>query len=233
HLHHAALSVPGGNRRREIPPAKRQPGNQGRRDRRHQRRKASSDGATHTRWADTMTTAQRAAFARGANPAESMQTELRGHRWPFYVYALCDEAGRIFYVGKGQRTRIFDHACDAAAGLPGPKHDKIRELGDRLRYAVLWSCIDEDAALIAEAHIVDSLWDSGTLTNQRRETVAAVVDAIERQEANEPARMLVAAIAMLDRADEATERAAHRLVAQYPWVRAGLFQRATPPQPAH
>lgn len=154
-------------------------------------------------------TCRYAAAPWAVNETEIRQ-QLAAHRWPFYVYALCADDGAIFYIGKGQRTRLLDHLATAADGQPGTKHEAIRALGDRVRFAILLSCTDEDAAKAAEAFHIDACWELGTLTNQRRETVASVVASIEREEPESPAATLVDTLRILEEASAAVDRAAAR-----------------------
>lgn len=47
----------------------------------------------------------------------------------FYVYELIDPRdGKPFYVGKGVRNRVHQHARDAARGAEGPRFDRIRDI---------------------------------------------------------------------------------------------------------
>lgn len=48
-----------------------------------------------------------------------------------YVYALIDDKGRVFYIGKGRKYRVKNHERYAANGASGEKSDYIREVWRR------------------------------------------------------------------------------------------------------
>lgn len=129
---------------------------------------------------------------------QEMRKHIARHAWPFYVYALCAKDGSVFYIGKGSGDRIFQHVAEAELGSPTEKCSVIRSLGADLRFSILLSCADEEFALMAEAVLIDDLWDRAYLTNVRHETPASVLFRIERT----PEQILIGVIEMLDRTDE-------------------------------
>lgn len=83
-----------------------------------------------------------------------------------YVYYLEDPRDRsIFYVGKGQGDRVFQHMKEAEIYLgqesaPTEKLDRIRDILStnlRPRHVILRSGLDEDEALEVEAAMIDLL----------------------------------------------------------------------------
>lgn len=69
-----------------------------------------------------------------------------------YCYALLDD-GRPFYVGKGRRRRMYQHAREARVGGEGAKCERIRAIwaeGRTLGYEVLGEYSSDRAALEAE-----------------------------------------------------------------------------------
>lgn len=70
-----------------------------------------------------------------------------------YVYALVDQTGAVFYVGKGNGRRMFQHVTNARRGVSGPRHDRIREIlaaGGEIRYEVLGQYDTDEEAGQAE-----------------------------------------------------------------------------------
>lgn len=108
-----------------------------------------------------------------------------------YVYALTDENDRIFYVGKGQGNRVFEHveevrrlvrsdpaglleqsdADDADSNGMGPKRQRIAELLRRRtepRMYIIREGLTPEQALLVEADLISVLdWQlEEALTNQ-------------------------------------------------------------------
>jgi hypothetical protein len=108
-----------------------------------------------------------------------------------YVYALTDADDRIFYVGKGQGNRVFQHveevrrlvengpdgllaqpeADDADDSGMGPKRQRIAELlraGSPPRMYIIREGLTLEQALLVEAALISVLdWQLGeALTNQ-------------------------------------------------------------------
>lgn len=72
----------------------------------------------------------------------------------FYIYDLIDpRCGSVFYVGKGQRSRINAHESDAKRGVVSPKTDRIREIwaaGLSVKKKIVKRFSSESEALAAE-----------------------------------------------------------------------------------
>ncbi len=87
-----------------------------------------------------------------------------------YVYLLTDPRnGQIFYVGKGNGNRIFDHANEA---IRNPKKTdklerirRIRKSGQEVHYDILRHGLTETEALEVEAAIIDYIGQAN-LTNE-------------------------------------------------------------------
>jgi hypothetical protein len=164
-------------------------------------------------------------FAKEAD----MRAQMARHQWPFYVYALCDPLGCVFYVGKGQKGRIFDHAAEAHKGGKNSKCEMIRLLGNSLRYAILLSCADEETALIFEARVLEGLWDAKTLTNIKLETVEAVIDAVaNRNPVAAAMRSLARTLKNIQEIEAQTERDALNAVRRWPYLIHDLFPAGLP-----
>lgn len=86
--------------------------------------------------------------------AEEMRVQIKNHRLPFYVYALCAPSGAAFYIGKGSGYRIFEHLNEAAIGKKSAKCDAIRACGKRIRFAIVLSCMDEGMSLCTEGLLI-------------------------------------------------------------------------------
>lgn len=82
-----------------------------------------------------------------------------------YVYLLIDKTnGEIFYVGKGQGNRIFQHELQALkADLDEDKiDDKIRRINelnstDSIGYCILRHGLSKQEAIVTEAAVIDLL----------------------------------------------------------------------------
>ena len=80
-----------------------------------------------------------------------------------YVYLLVDPAdGHVFYAGRGQNNRCFDHIDDARKGAVSEKCDVIRDILARkknndVEIYILRYGLSEDAAKIVEASVIDLL----------------------------------------------------------------------------
>lgn len=79
-----------------------------------------------------------------------------------YVYCLVDpRTNKIFYIGKGQGNRVFNHAYDALnENLSSLKLDIIREIrkeGKNVSYYIIRHGLSEDEALLVESVLIDLL----------------------------------------------------------------------------
>lgn len=76
----------------------------------------------------------------------------------FYVYELVDPRnGEVFYVGKGQKRRLFDHEADASKGVHSRKCDMIRSIWADHREVdrrIVSRHDDENEALQAEFDLI-------------------------------------------------------------------------------
>lgn len=121
-----------------------------------------------------------------------------------YVYALVDPFdGKIFYIGKGQENRVFDHA-KAALSSPtkNDKLDVIRKIinrGKNVQSVILRHGLKENEAIVAESILIDLFSNKllknriidAKLTNKQaghdmRELGIRMVDEIEAQYSCEP-----------------------------------------------
>lgn len=101
--------------------------------------------------------------------------EAIGH----YVYALIDprqKSGRVFYVGKGQGNRLFQHELQDDSKTPEGKathHRKLQTInaiqraGLSVGHKLVRYGLTEDEAFVAEAAVIDVLkaTQPGVLTN--------------------------------------------------------------------
>lgn len=82
-----------------------------------------------------------------------------------YVYALLD-GDRVFYVGKGRKRRMYQHALQAEnLQSVGPKSDRIRAIhrrGDEVGYKILGIYETDGEAFEAERVFISAMPD---LTN--------------------------------------------------------------------
>ncbi|MDR3217737.1 MAG: MjaI family restriction endonuclease [Dysgonamonadaceae bacterium] len=79
-----------------------------------------------------------------------------------YVYVLIDSRdNRIFYVGKGQGNRVFEHKKDALQmSSESDKLDTIREIissNEEVRSYIVRHGLEENEALIVESVLIDFL----------------------------------------------------------------------------
>jgi len=95
----------------------------------------------------------------------------------YYIYALKNLKGEIFYVGKGIGNRCFDHINEARKNKKSTaKLDQIRMILDRrenvqieiIRHGLSVPKNEEDLALLIEASIIDILDLTREKTNQIR-----------------------------------------------------------------
>lgn len=72
----------------------------------------------------------------------------------WYVYYLCRPDGEVFYVGKGQGARMYNHAAEARAGVKSHKCNIIRKIwraGKEIIYRVVFVTTVEQEAYLFEA----------------------------------------------------------------------------------
>lgn len=96
----------------------------------------------------------------------------------FYVYALSltDTMSQIFYIGKGQRTRLYSHSTEAERGHLCPKCSVIRyayAAHHRFWWSILSETDDEGEALWQEMRAITS-YPYGMLCNQMGGCVISV-----------------------------------------------------------
>lgn len=122
-------------------------------------------------------------------------SRVSGYAFPetsekYYVYFLVDPAdGRIFYVGKGTKSRIKAHAKAKLNPLTsnGKKHaaiDKVLSAGMSVQEIVFADGMSESSAFTLERHLIQGLREYG-LTN----ISGGVVSSIESS--GEKAKMLL------------------------------------------
>lgn len=79
----------------------------------------------------------------------------------FYVYELIDTRNKaVFYIGKGQGRRMYDHEREAARGVRSRKCDRIREIaasGGEVGYRVAARFATEADAYEAERMAIERI----------------------------------------------------------------------------
>lgn len=80
----------------------------------------------------------------------------------YYVYLLVDPRdGKIFYVGKGVKDRVFNHLKCAVNGEDKTaKLDTIRDIervGKKVQYYIVRHGLEEEAAFLVESVLIDLL----------------------------------------------------------------------------
>lgn len=86
----------------------------------------------------------------------------------YYVYVLARPDGEPFYVGKGQKNRIYRHEDEARRGHTCDKCDVIREIwqaGGEIQRSVVLTTNDEQEAFAYETELI-LLYGRLTLVNQ-------------------------------------------------------------------
>jgi hypothetical protein len=92
-----------------------------------------------------------------------------------YVYALIDPRNsKVFYIGKGQKNRVFDHIkaseSSRSLGCIFPKLEKIKSIQDddlKVKHVIVRHGLSEDQAFRIEATLIDFLGFLGEdLTNE-------------------------------------------------------------------
>ena len=101
--------------------------------------------------------------------------------WNYYVYMLewpsTDEQhpNEVFYVGKGTKSRLFEHEEEAVRGRQSRKCDVIRAIwasGGQVQKTIRYQTSIEQDALIYEWVLINMVYDSANLTNvQVAETI--------------------------------------------------------------
>ena len=92
----------------------------------------------------------------------------------YYVYGLKDPAypNTYFYIGKGEKNRVFDHLETVPGDDPSLKLQKIEEIrriGRKPTFDIIRGGIgNERIALAIEAAVIDALGGVDGLTNQVR-----------------------------------------------------------------
>lgn len=91
----------------------------------------------------------------------------------FYVYTLSrpptdNRPNEVFYIGKGTKSRVFDHEEETVKGIKSKKCDVIRDIwaqGGQVQKTILYATFIERDALIYEWFLIHVLFSSGNLTN--------------------------------------------------------------------
>ena len=97
--------------------------------------------------------------------ATQLPAEAAERLGPYYVYVLIDPTDdTIFYVGKGSRQRLLAHGREADLTVDErPRSAKVRRIrqirqaGGEPRIDVIRHGLDEGAALLVEAALIDTL----------------------------------------------------------------------------
>ena len=93
----------------------------------------------------------------------------------FYVYCLIDPRdNKVFYIGKGQKNRVFEHIKAADSGqnmdVVFPKLERINSIKNKnhqVRHVIVRHGLTEDQAFRIEATLIDFLGYLGEdLTNE-------------------------------------------------------------------
>lgn len=85
----------------------------------------------------------------------------------FYVYVLSRPNGQPFYVGKGQRRRMYDHSREAQSGHDCYKCRVIRKIwsaGGEITACIVFATDNEAEALTHEIELI-ALYGRDTLAN--------------------------------------------------------------------
>jgi len=104
------------------------------------------------------------------------QNRRRRNRW--YVYTLAWPSAsiypnKVFYVGKGTKSRLFDHDEEAMQEFQSKKCDTIRAIwatGGQVQKTVLYETDRELDALIYEWVLINLIYGEEDLTNIQKAT---------------------------------------------------------------
>lgn len=75
----------------------------------------------------------------------------------FYVYVLARPNGKVFYVGKGSKRRVFGHEAEARRGCKCHKCNVIRKVwkqGGEIQRYIVFTTNDEQAAFDYERETI-------------------------------------------------------------------------------
>lgn len=159
----------------------------------------------------------------------------------FYVYELRDDAGKVFYVGKGQRDRVHHHERNARRGFNSHVCAKIRKLheaGFNITKVVVFRTDDEKAALAEEvrriafygrANLTNKTDGGDGVSNPPLESRQRIADARRGCVASEATRALQRAAKLGTHRSEITKAkiAASIRGTKHPWAKAPV--NLTPP----
>jgi hypothetical protein len=87
----------------------------------------------------------------------------------FFVYVLAWPDGTPFYVGKGQKTRLFDHEREAEHGCRCDKCIVIRSIGEnggQMQRTINFTTSDEQVALAHEQALIRQYGHYGLCNKQ-------------------------------------------------------------------